>query len=141
MPKRKAGTHTTVESILESHSPEVRALVNRLRQIVRKAVPAATETAHPVWHSIGYHHPDNGYFCGLFPHSQRVDVAFEFGVLLPDPDGLLEGPGKQVRYVRIRKRKDIRVRALNQLLAAAIDLPQSRDVKLAMIRTSAKLIQ
>ena len=138
MPKRKPSADTQVANILESHNPEVRALVERLRTIIREVVPTATESAHPVWHSIGYRHPESGYFCGIFPQTARVDVAFEFGVLLPDPDGLLEGTGKQVRYVRIRRNKDIRVRALKKLLLAAIDLPASRDVKLGLIRSSAK---
>jgi len=140
MPKRKPGADTQVEDILESHNPVVRALVERLRRIIRETVPTATESAHPVWHSLRYRHPESGYFCGIFPQADRVDLAFEFGVLLPDPDGLLEGTGKQVRYVRIRRDKDIRVRALKKLLLAAIDLPARRDVKLGMIRSSAKPI-
>jgi len=61
---------------------------------------------------LGYHHPDGGYLCGLFPQRDSVKLGFEFGVLLPDPDGLLEGRGRQVRYLVIRGRKDIRVRAI-----------------------------
>jgi len=138
MPKRKTGANTTIEDILDSHNPEVRALVERLRKIIRDTVPTSTESAHPVWHSIGYRHPESGYFCGIFPQNDGVDLAFEFGVLLPDPDGLLDGDSKQVRYVRIRRDRDIRVRALKKLLLAAIDLPASRDVKLGLIRSSAK---
>jgi len=138
MPKRKPSADTQVEDILEGHDPEARALVERLRKIIREVVPTATESAHPVWHSIGYRHPESGYFCGIFPQADRVDLAFEFGVLLPDPDGLLEGAGKQVRYVRVRRDKDIRVRALKKLLLAAIDLPARRDVKLGLIRSAAR---
>ncbi|HKZ85129.1 MAG TPA: DUF1801 domain-containing protein [Anaerolineae bacterium] len=138
MPKRKPDADTLIENILESHDPEVRALVEHLRKIIRETVPDATESAHPVWHSIGYRHPESGYFCGIFPQNDGVNLAFEFGVLLPDPGGLLEGDGKQVRYVRIRRDKDIRVRALKKLLLAAIDLPASRDVKLGLIRSSAR---
>jgi len=124
----------SVNSILAGHSPDIAHLVGRLREIVRRTVPAAVESAHPVWHSIGYRHPDSGYFCGLFPQSDRVDIAFEFGVLLPDPNGLLQGGGKQVRYVRVSRMKDLRVRQLQHLLRAAIDLPPGRSVKLGMIR-------
>ena len=133
MPKRKFRTSAQIEGILASHHPEVRALVERLRKIIRETVPAAIETVNVGWHSIGYHHPDSGYFCGIFPQNDGVNLAFEFGVLLlPDQESLLEGTGKQVRYVRIRDNKDIRVRALMQLLRAAIDLPKRRDVKLGL---------
>jgi len=87
MPKRKPDADTLIENILESHDPEVRALVEHLRKIIRETVPDATESAHPVWHSIGYRHPESGYFCGIFPQNDGVNLAFEFGVLLPDPGG------------------------------------------------------
>ena len=141
MSKRKSSANAQVEDILESHSPPVRALVERLRQIIRETVPDATEAAHPVWHSLGYRHPEGGYFCGIFPQNDGVDLAFEFGVLLPDPDGLLQGTGKQVRYLRLKSDKDIRVRALKKLLLAAISLPARRDVKLGLIRSAARPVQ
>jgi hypothetical protein len=51
---------------------------------------------------------------------------------------MLEGEGKQVRYVQIRKEGDIRVITIKDLLLAAIDLPASRDVKLGLIRAGAR---
>ena len=77
--------------VLETHSLPVRESVERLRVLIRATVPDAIESAHAVWHSLSYKHPASGYFCGIFPQSDRVDVAFEFGVLLPDPDRVLEG--------------------------------------------------
>jgi len=138
MPKRKTRATTQPEDILASHNPEVRALAERLRKIIHDTVPAAIEAAYPGWHSIGYHHPDSGYFCGIFPQNDRVKLGFEFGVLLPDPDRLLEGAGTQVRYVNIRDRKDIRVRALKKLLVEAINLPDRRETKLGLIKSSAR---
>jgi hypothetical protein len=131
--RRKSGA-ATVESILESHSLPVREMVERLRVIIRETVPDALESAHAVWHSLSYKHPESGYFCGIFPQADRVNVAFEFGVLLPDPEGALEGAGKQVRYLRLRDEGDLRVKAFKQLLIEAINLPPKREAKLALIR-------
>lgn len=47
-------------------------------------------------------------------------LLFEYGILLPDPDCLLEGNGKQTRYVDIRRRQDIRVRPIKRLIKAAL---------------------
>jgi hypothetical protein len=47
-------------------------------------------------------------------------LLFEHGALLPDPDGLLEGKGKQTRYVDIRRQQDIRVRPIKRLIRAAL---------------------
>jgi hypothetical protein len=138
MPKPNTRGTTSVQDILVDHAPPVRLLVERLRGIILQTVPEATESANPVWHSISYRHPRGGYFCGIFPFQDRVDLAFEFGVLLPDPVGLLEGNGKQVRYLRIKDDEEIPGPALRALLQAAINLPERRDVKLALIRASAK---
>lgn len=131
--KRKSST-TTVDSVLDEHTPHVREIVERLRAIIREAVPEAVESANAVWHSLSYKHPESGYFCGIFPQANRVDVAFEFGVLLPDPEGVLEGAGKQVRYLRWRDERDLRVEAFRRLLIEAINLPPQREAKLALIR-------
>ena len=133
MAKRQAQI-VAVESILENHSLPVRRTVERLRAIIRETVPEAVESANAVWHSLSFKHPACGYFCGIFPQATRVDVAFEFGVLLPDPEGRLEGEGKQVRYLRLRDEGDLRAEAFQQLLIEAVNLPPQRAAKLALIR-------
>jgi len=110
------------EDILAPHTPAVRTLCERLRRHVSKTIPDADEVAYPVWHAIGYRHPEAGYFCGIFPYTDHVKLYFEFGVMLDDPDGLLEGEGKQTRYVYVKSAKDIRVGSLEQLLQQATSL-------------------
>ena len=138
--KRRSGSQGVIgkvrpDDILAEHTPEVRALTERLRKLILQAIPTAIETAYPVWHGIGYRHPDIGYFCGIFPKKDIVQLGFEFGVLLPDPDGLLDSTGKQVRYVTIRGSKDIRPKAIKELLQAATSLPQEREAKLWLVRS------
>lgn len=143
MPSRRnkpAANQVTIESILSDHSPEVRQLAEQLRKLIKDTVPQAIERAYPGWRAIGYRHPEVGYFCGLFPLADRVDVAFEFGVLLPDPHAILDGDGKQVRYVRIRRAEDLRPEPLRALLIAAIDLPPDHRTRLALVDASAKPI-
>jgi hypothetical protein len=78
---------------------------------------------------------------GIFPEEARVRLAFEFGILLPDPHGVLGGSGKQVRYVDIEEGGEIPVEAVKQLLLAATDLPEDRGARLSMVRNAAKLIE
>ncbi|MGQ0604623.1 MAG: DUF1801 domain-containing protein [Anaerolineales bacterium] len=133
MPKRVG----TVDELLATHTSEVRTLVERLRKLVRRTVPEATEAAHLGWHCLNYHHPSQSLFCGIFPRHDHVNLVFEFGILLPDPTGLLQGEGKQVRLVHIRERGHIRVKAIQQLIHAALDLPVDRTTKLELIRARA----
>jgi len=135
MSRRSSKPALTIEEILADHSPQIRDLTRRLAALVRETVPETRETVHRSWHSINYRDPVSGYFCGIFPRQDPVQVVFEFGVLLPDPDDLLQGAGKQVRYAEIREGDDIQEAQLRRLLLAALDLPPSRDVKLAMVRS------
>jgi len=81
----------SINTILQDHTPDVQAIAERLRALIRATVPDAIESAHAVWHSINFTHPESGYFCGIFPRPKQVTLVFEFGVLLPDPDHLLDG--------------------------------------------------
>lgn len=129
----------TVDDLLRNHDPEIGALTEMLRTLVRVTAPDASESVNAVWHSISFRHPYTGYFCGIFPQDKQVRLLFEFGVLLPDPDGLLTGNGRQVRYVEIAASDDVHVDALKRLILAALDLPRGRAAKLEMIRSGAML--
>jgi hypothetical protein len=113
------------EEILAGHTPEVRRIAQRLRELIRDVVPEAVETAHRGWHAIGYRHPQAGYFCGIFPLERSVKLGFEWGALLRDVDGLLQrGPsvGKQVRYAELADADAIPEDALALLLLEAVGL-------------------
>lgn len=118
--ERPMRSNVRPDDILADYPPMVRALTERLRTLVRETIPTATETAYPVWRGIGYRAPECGYFCGIFPQRDHVKLGFEHGASLSDPDGLLEGSGKQVRYVIVRTGKDIRKRAIKKLLVTAV---------------------
>ncbi len=131
----------TTEDILAGLTPDMADLVQSLRKLISETVPDAVEVAYPVWKGIGYHHGESGYFCAIFPQAAGVKLGFEFGVLLPDPDSVLVGAGKQVRYVVIDDAAQIPAGAIKRLLAAALSLPEGREAKLSMISAGAKLIQ
>ena len=114
----------TPEDILAAHAPGVRALAERLRRLVLDVVPDAHERAYPGWRAIGYRHPRAGYFAGIFPEEGAVRLAFEWGALLSDPDGLLQrGPsgGKRVRYAVLPPGDDIPEGPLALLLLEAVE--------------------
>jgi hypothetical protein len=94
-----------------------------LREVVRRVLPEAAERAYPVWKAIGYVHPEAGYLCGIFPYPDRVALAFEYGVLLDDPQELLRAgrtSARKVRYLEVRTRKDVRSRAIESWLRQSI---------------------
>ena len=120
---------------------DVRVIAEELRKLIREAMPEAIESGHPTWHSINYRHPKASYVCGIFPHKDSVDLVFEFGILLPDPHKVLQGDGKQTRYIPITMIDEINEGAIKQLIGEALSLPVSRAVKLDLIRTKANSIR
>jgi hypothetical protein len=79
----------TVEELLAAYPPRVARLAEAARRAVRAAVPEAVERLRPGWLLVGYDAP--GYFACVAPQPDRVRIGFEWGILLPDPRGLLEG--------------------------------------------------
>jgi len=131
----------SVEQLLESHNPDIQPIVDSLRKLILEIVPKAAESANPGWHSISYRHPQQGYFCGIFPTHDHVILVFEFGILLPDPDNVLEGQGKQVRNIILRSSDDIPTQAIKKLLIEAVNLPTGRNEKLDLIRSGARPLE
>jgi len=58
-----------------------------------------------------------------------VDLAFEFGVLLPDPFQILDGRGKQVRYVHIAPEENMPLGVIQDLLLEVVNLPEKSSCK------------
>ena len=112
----------TPEQFLATFPPEIRVLANQLRALVTRAVPEVDEAVYTGWHLIGYRVRDgrrSRYFCFIAPFEGRVALGFEYGVLLTNDAGLLEGTGTQVRHVTIRHVEDIREPELAALIAEA----------------------
>ena len=117
MPKAPS---VTPEDVLSPFPGEVRALAEEMRAFIRGAVPGVEERAYPVWRGIGYHDAQSGYFGALFPNRGQVRLAFEHGASLPDPEGLLTGSGRQVRYVVLTPGAAVPREAIRDLLDAAL---------------------
>lgn len=92
-----------------------------MRALIEATIPELTSKANPGWRAITYRHPDAGYVVGVFPFDDRVDLIFERGAALPDPDEVLEGDHlKQVRFVRLVPGGRVPKAAIRRLLHAAV---------------------
>jgi hypothetical protein len=112
------------EQFLAAFPVPVRRLAHAARERILTVVPDATERVRPGWKLIGYNAP--AYFAFIVPQQERLRIGFEWGALLSDPQGLLEGTGSQVRYVTIRAASELRSRALAELLRSAAALRPPR---------------
>ena len=91
------------ELFLAGYSVEIRQIAERLREVVREAVPEAIERVRTGWRLIGYDVPAGRrtrYFAFVAPEPEHVHLGFEHGICMTDPDGILLGAHLDLRKVR-----------------------------------------
>ena len=118
-----------MKDLLSSYPPPIVGTVDRLVQLIHQMAPDVKEKANQGWRSISYRDAQVGYFCGLFPFEDHVDLIFEFGSLLADPDGVLQGDARQTRYLRFHDPADIDDETIMFFLQSALDLPASHAAR------------
>jgi Domain of unknown function (DU1801) len=135
---RQNGAVETIppEALLDPHSPEHQAIANELRRLVKRTVPGAIERVRTGWGVIGYDvlvGRQTRLFAFVWPEVEHVHLAFQHGVLMEDPDGILEGAGttKRVRWLTIRRIEDIPSQAGELVREAA---------RLALLSRSERLV-
>jgi hypothetical protein len=91
------------EIFLSGYPDEIRDIAERLRGVVRDAVPDAIECVRTGWRLIGYDVPvgrRTRYFAFVAPEPEHVHLGFEYGIWMSDPDDLLLGAHLDLRKVR-----------------------------------------
>ena len=96
---------------LQPYDREVQKLALDLRQLVLEEMAPCHENIYDAYSAvaIGYGPTDrlrDGVF-HIAVYAKGVNLGFNQGATLADPDGILEGAGKQIRHIKIRSRSDI----------------------------------
>jgi hypothetical protein len=60
-------------------------------------------------------------FCHVVTYLDHVNLGFNRGALLPDPDGVLQGTGKLIRHVTMRDQTELDRPFVRRYLQAAIE--------------------
>lgn len=109
-----------IAKILAGHSPEVVAAVEALRELVREVAPDLKEEPKLGWKNLIY--KKTGVVVAISPHKDHANLHFYRGTSLNDPEGRLEGPGKELRHVKIRRPADLSEDYLKELVRQAVEL-------------------
>jgi hypothetical protein len=112
------------EALLETVPEPMREIAERLRAVVRRAVPQAIEAVRPGWRLIGYDVPSGrrtAYFAYVAPEPGHVHLGFEHGVSMDDPGGILLGRGvtRRVRWLTFRPGDRLEPAVLDALVREA----------------------
>lgn len=127
--KPLSGGTISVEEYLSSFPVAIQSHTNSLRKLIKQTVPGAIERVYPGWNLIGYrvlHGSKSFYFGFLAPFADRVVLGFEYGTMLSDPHGVLEGNGSQVRQIVILTKTDMKNHILTPLILEAASIATER---------------
>ena len=142
---RKLTPEAQLRSFIDRFDPKDQKLIRSVRAAVRKRFPTANELAYDYNNSIviSYSPTDHG-IDGIVAISARATglaLYFNQGRKLPDPKKLLQGSGKQARFVWLDTAGRLADPDVAAMIAATIDqarvpLPSTGKGKL-MIRGAA----
>ena len=118
---------TAVQAFLASYPPEVRDLALKLRALVFEVIPNALEQVDVPNKILGYGFSLNmaDIICVIAPYTSHVILMFGKGRELRDPEGMLKGTEKHVRYIKIMEGSDIEAPDVRTLLENAVAAQQS----------------
>ena len=96
---------------LKPYDREVQKLALALRALVLDEMAPCHENIYDAYSAVamGYG-PTERLSDGVFHiavYAKGVNLGFNQGATLPDPDGILEGAGKQIRHIKIRTPSDL----------------------------------
>jgi hypothetical protein len=111
-----------LEEMAAIFDPHVRDLASRTRSLIVDVYPEVVKVPWPRQNVAGYGigpKKMSEHFCYIALHKDHVNLGFNQGAELPDPEGLLEGPGTMLRHTKIAESGDLQDPALRRLLDAA----------------------
>jgi hypothetical protein len=143
----KANAETQLKGFIAKFDPKHQAVIRAARKALRKRFPTATEIVYDNYNFfvIGYgptERPSDSII-SIAAAANGVGLCFIHGASLPDPAGILQGSGKQTRFVRLPSAAILEKPEVKALLQAAADraktpIPMQGKGKLIIRSISAK---
>lgn len=115
-------TDKQIEIFLSEYDEQIFSNVLELRKILFANLPQIIEqidiSAKMIAYCYGQKYSE--LICVIIPSKKGLQLGFNRGTELPDPDKLLEGAGKISRYVVIKSNEQIKSNALKKLIINAL---------------------
>lgn len=110
-----------IENFIQSSNSNAQTLMRYLRKTIFDIDPRLDEAIK--WGRLTFTRHCNWreWLCALEPCGQGVRLLFHHGASLDDPQGLLQGSDRHIRYIEILHADQIEQLALPRLLHRAIN--------------------
>ena len=109
---------------LAKYTPEISALMEALHARLRAVLPGAVRLVYDNYNAlvIGFAPTERASdaVLSIAAYPRWVNLYFLTGALLSDPDKLLKGDGKIVRYIRMESAPDLDRPAIRRLIKEAL---------------------
>jgi hypothetical protein len=125
-PKKNDKKIAAKNTYVRHDNPALQELVEELRSFVKAVVPGTKVTVNS-WSVPTFE--KNDPFCLYMVGKNHVTFGFHYGTSLEDPEGLLEGSGKNLRHVKLRTLEDLQKKGLKELVLAAARLEGKPPMK------------
>jgi hypothetical protein len=113
-----------IEAFVAKYTPAIAAQLRDARQRLRSHFPRGVEMVFDNYNALVFGIGPTGHsrdsFISIAGYPKWVTLFFLNGADLPDPEGLLEGDGRQVRGIRLKTPADLDSPAIAALVAHAI---------------------
>ncbi len=130
--------------LLLPYGEVIQELALAARKLILEEAPEASEFVYEVY-TIADHFSFTGRPSDAFvyttTHANWVNLGFNFGSTLPDPNGLLRGEGKWIRHVRVAQAADLHAPGVRELIRSAIARAERPEGKAAKPHTVVRLAQ
>lgn len=116
--------HPDFQFHLDLKSHELIALYSDLRKYILALYPDCNELlyhTHALTSVYSISEKLSDAFCMLPIYTNHVNLGFNKGALLEDPNNLLKGTGKLIRHVVVKKPRDYRNTDVTALIRESID--------------------
>src|SRR6266576_1138767 len=122
--KRKHPAPRALIKFLKPYDPAIQDLALRLRDLVLEEMAPCHENIYDAYSAvaIGYgwsEHLRDGVF-HIAVYTNHVNLGFNYGATLPDPLGILQGNGKQIRHLTIKTPAEIARSEIRSYLRRAL---------------------
>jgi len=109
---------------LSAYEPRITALALAVRKLVLEEAPEAMELIYDAYSAVAVGYSFTGRPSDAFIHiaayGRWVNLGFNYGSQLDDPQKMLQGTGQWIRHIRIGDLADVKNPALRAFVKSAI---------------------
>jgi hypothetical protein len=113
-----------LKGFLAPYDSSVVAVALATRSLVLRDAPRAIELLYDAYNAVAMGYSFTGRpseaFCHIAVYNRWVNLGFNWGADLPDPDGLLVGSGHRIRHLRMQSLADVERPFVRRFLEGAI---------------------